>query len=164
MGSGISGIIDRTRKNHAIEHGTVSVLLERGARTPIAGNATPWGFFIYGYATTEEVEKAAAEALHRLHAGESELAVSPYCGTNLVVGALLAGLLSGVILRGHEGRVRRLPVAMTAILLSTMLGRPIGNMVQRHYTTLADVEGIEITRTSTLQLGRFAIHRIATSG
>ena len=156
-------IVKRTRQNHAIEHGTVAVLLEKGARTPLAGNATPGGFLIYGYLAVEDVRSAADEALHRMQAGERELAVSPYCGTNLVVGALLAGVLSGIILGRSKGRLQRMPAAMTAILVSTLLGRPIGSMVQQRYTTLADVEGVQITGISTLRLGRFAIHRLRTS-
>jgi hypothetical protein len=150
------------RQNHAIEHGTVAVLLERGARTPLAGNATPGGFNIYGYVSTEDVDSAASEALHRLQNGNSELAVSPYCGTNLMVGALLAGLLLGVIMGRSRSRLRRLPVAAFAVVGSTLLGRPLGNMVQRRFTTLADVEGVEIAGIRCIKLGKFNVHRIST--
>ena len=156
-------IFKRTRQNHAIEHGTVAVLLERGAHTPLAGNATPVGFFIYGYLAGEDVRSAADEALRRMQAGERELAVSPYCGTNLVVGALLAGVLSGIILGKSRGRLKRMPVAMGAILVSTLLGRPLGSIIQQRYTTLAHVDDIQITGISTLRIGRFAIHRLKTS-
>ena len=156
-------IFKRTRQNHAIEHGTVAVLLARGVHTPLAGNATPGGFFIYGYLAGEDVRSAADEALRRMQAGERELAVSPYCGTNLVVGALLAGVLSGIILGKTKGRLKRMPAAMGAILVSTLLRRPLGSMVQRRYTTLAHVDDIQITGISTLRIGRFAIHRLNTS-
>ena len=62
-------IIDRTRQNHAIEHATVVTLLERGARPPLGGNATPGGFYIYGKLSKAEVASAASEALRRLERG-----------------------------------------------------------------------------------------------
>ena len=46
-----------------------------------------------------DVAAAARDALDLLKAGNSELAISPYCGTNIVtfavVGALAAKLFSG---------------------------------------------------------------------
>ena len=68
----------------------------------MAGIASPAGFHLYGSLSTKDVSAAASEALQRLRSGERELAVSPYCGTNLIVGALLAGVLSGIIM-GREG-------------------------------------------------------------
>ena len=156
-------VIDRVRQNHAIEHGTVAVLLERGARTPLGGNATPGGFNIYGYVSQEDVDSASSEALRRLQGGDSELAVSPFCGTNLMVGALLAGLVLGAIMGRSRGRFRRLPLAAIGVVGSTLLGRPLGNIVQRHLTTLADVERVEITGIGRIKLGRFTVHRVRTA-
>ena len=155
-------IIDRTRQNHAIEHATVAVLLERGARPPLAGNATPGEFYIYGKVSKEEVASAASEALGRLKQGARELAVSPYCGTNLVVGALIAGLISAIIMGRTRGRLRRIPVVATAVLGSALLGRPVGNMIQRRYTTLADVEDVEITGVNSISVRGFMFHRVRT--
>ena len=157
-----SSVIDRARQNHAIEHGTIATLLEKGAHTPLSGNATPGGFYIYGRVSTEEVASAASEALRRLQKGDRELAVSPYCGTNLVVGALIAGLISGIIMGRTRGRLQRIPVMAAAILGSTLLGRPLGNIVQRRYTTLADVEDVEITGVKSISVGSFKVHRVRT--
>ncbi len=158
----ITRLIRRVRQNHALEHATIEVLLERGARPPIGGNAALGGFFIYGRLPTEEVASAASEALQRLHGGERDLAVSPYCGTNLVVGAVLAGLLSGIIIRRKGILLQRLPIAAVAIMGASLMARPLGNEVQRRYTTLADLRGIHISSVRCIRAGDYAVHRVNT--
>jgi len=142
--------LDRTRQNHGIEHGTVTVLLEQGVRPPIAGLATPWGFVIYAGVPVEKIQSAVAEALGGLQEGNRELAVSPFCGTNLLVGFLIAGLATALIMRKREGQLRRLLMVAGAIALSTVLRRPIGNELQRRFTTLADVDNVEIANVRCL--------------
>ena len=152
-------IVDRIRRNHAIEHATIAGLLERGAATPIAGYATPGGFHVYGGGSGEAVLKAAVEALDRMRAGERELAVSPHCGTNLVVGALLAGLLSGMLLRDRK---RRLPLAAAAVAGAVCASRPLGALVQRRFTTLASVDSMRVAGVRTMRLGPITVHRVRT--
>ena len=157
-------IVRRVRQNHAIEHATVALLLGRGIRPPLGGYSTPGGFLIFARASTEVVAKAAHDALDRLHSGERALAISPHCGTNLVTGALLAGLVSGLITKRGRGKERRqsFAAAVVAILVATVAGRPIGNHLQRCYTTLADVANIEIAGIRCLWSGPLPAHRIQT--
>ena len=155
-------VIDRIRRNHAIEHGTVAVLLERGARPPLGGYGTPGGFFIYGNLSTEDVSSAAAEALGRMQEGERELAVSPFCGTNLMVGALLAALVVRIAGRASKQRVGRIPLVMLGVLGSMWLRRPVGAMVQRHLTTLSGVANVEIIETKRHQFAGRTLHRVHT--
>ena len=84
--------ITQIRRNHALEHGTVAVLMERGVATPLGGYSTRRGFFILGRASAELVGEAAGEALARIVDGQRQLAISRHCGTNLVTSAVLAGL------------------------------------------------------------------------
>ena len=156
-------IVDRTRQNHALEHATIAVLLQEGSPTPLAGNATPGGFFVYGKVTTEELEGAVSEALERLQAGERDLAVSPYCGTNFVVGALVAGLLTGLIGGTSRRRLGRIPLMATAIIGAAWLGRPLGSLVQRRYTTLPYVENLVVTAIRGVRLGGYTAHRVRTA-
>ena len=159
----IASAIRHVRQNHALEHATVAVLLERGMRPPLGGYSTPGGFFIFGKAPTDVVSNAASDALGRLMEGQKALAISPHCGTNLVAGAVLAGLLSALIMGRRGRRLRRLTAAAVAIIGATLVGRPLGNALQRRYTTFADVTGMEITGTSRLwDQGAFTIHRIGT--
>ena len=154
--------VRRVRQNHGIEHATVAILLERGVRPPLGGYSTPGGFFIFSRASTEELADVAGQALHRLQAGTRELAVSPYCGTNLAVGALLAGMVSAVIMGRGEKRFQRIPAAALGIIVATLVSRPLGNALQRRYTTLAEVEDVEITGIRRLWGGAYTLHRIST--
>ena len=93
--------IDAVRKNHALEHATVAVLLERGVSPPLGGYSLPNGFIIWAKAAPGDVSNAAHEALQLLEEGHSDLAVSSYCGTNFVAAALLGGLAALVAGQGR---------------------------------------------------------------
>ena len=158
----IGRLVRGIRRNHALEHATIAMLMEGGVRPPLGGYSTPGGFFVLCRAPSDLLRQAANEALQRLREGHKELAVSPYCGTNLVAGALLSGLLAAVILGRGRQRFQRIPAAATAILLATLVSRPLGNALQRRYTTLADVEGMEIVGIRRVWAGPFTVHRVRT--
>src|SRR3972149_11075566 len=102
----IKKTVDAVRRNHALEHATVSILMGRlGPGVRMVGRATQSGFYIYGDVPTDRLEEAAAEGLARLKRGEAGLAVSPLCGTNLAVAGLLAGGSSPLAVgtRGRRG-------------------------------------------------------------
>ncbi|HEY8490231.1 MAG TPA: DUF6391 domain-containing protein [Dehalococcoidia bacterium] len=145
----VGPLLERVRRNHALEHATVSVLLSRlGPTVRLVGRATPDGFYIYGNVPTEELTAAVQEGLARMRRGESHLAVTPLCGTNIAVAGLLAGLAS-VLAMGGGNRANRLPNAMTAAMLAVVAAQPLGRLVQKYVTTspdLADVEVAEIRR------------------
>src|SRR5436853_4329170 len=87
--------IDAIRRNHALEHATVSVMLAQiGPTVRLVGRAVPNGFYIYGRVPTELIQHSAEEGLARLKRGEAHLAVTPLCGTNLAVAGIVAGSLS----------------------------------------------------------------------
>ena len=157
-----AGLFRRIRQNHGLEHATIATLIEAGIRPPLGGNATGGGFFVYGRITTETLERAAFLALERLRQGQSDLAVSPYCGTNLVVGAFVAGLVSRLLMGNRRGPRRSFATLVLAILGAALVGRPLGGVIQRRYTTLADVQSLEITGVKCLRAGNFTIHRVST--
>ena len=159
----IAEVIRRVRRNHALEHATVAVLLERGMRPPLGGYSTSGGFFIFGRASSEEVARAAHDALARMKEGQRELAISPYCGTNLAASAMLAGLVCALIMGPRRNRFRRIPAAAFGIIGATLVGRPLGAVLQRRYTTLADVDGVEITGVRRLWAGSYTLHRLSTT-
>ena len=156
-------VIDRIRRNHALEHATIAMLLEGpGLGVPLAGVATVNSFLLYGNVSTEAVTNAAEEALRRLRAGEHGLAVSPYCGTNLVMAALLTGLSSAIASRGKRG-IAKLPPMVTWAFWSSLASRPLGRLVQKRYTTLADMRGMEVGDVQRWGRGNWTVHRIKTS-
>ena len=157
-------IWDRTRRNHGLEHATITIMMERGtAKGLIGGNSIPDGFFVFGDVDTSAIEDAAAEALDRMGRGEEALAVSPFCGTNIVVAAALASMGAVLALqtagRGPNGWSRAFSNAMFGLFLS----RPMGRWVQRRYTTSPDVSGMAIKSVSRFKLGRLTVHKVSTA-
>ncbi len=157
-----TGVLERIRRNHALEHATIEVLIRAGkASPPLAGLATPGGFLVYGGVPTEALALAAGEALERLQNGERELAISPFCGTNIVVAAVLAGVGLAISL-GDKNRLQRLPSAISTTLFALLASRPLGRLVQKHLTTQADVEGLEVTGITRLGKGALTVHMVRT--
>ncbi len=150
------------RRNHALEHATISVLLGKvGQNTRLVARATSDGFYIYGNVPPEVIAGSATEALARLKRGESRLAVSPLCGTNLVVAGVLAGLAS-MLAVGNRSRLERLPTVLTAAVLAVVGAQPVGRLVQKHVTTSADVEGLEIVGVSRRGGGVVPLQKVET--
>jgi hypothetical protein len=136
--------MDSVRRNHALEHATISILLGRlGPGVRMVGRATRNGFYIYGDLPTNAIRESAKEALARLKRGEAGLAVSPLCGTNLAVAGILAGG-SSLLALGNQSRLQRLPNVLLSAVLAVLVAQPLGRLVQKHVTTSADVSGMEI--------------------
>ncbi len=156
--------LTQVRRNHALEHATVSLMLEEGVRGPLGGYSLPWGFFIVGNLSTEQLERIVETARSSLSAGNSEMAISPHCGTNIALAALLSGVLSRLALgRSKRFRWKRLPFVLGAVVLGTLLSRPLGNAVQRHLTTLPDIGALEVVCISKAWPGdQPRLHRVFT--
>jgi hypothetical protein len=154
------GVIDRVRRNHAIEHATIAVLAARGHRSPMGGYSTPGGFWVYGDIPSDGVAEAAEHALELLRAEESRLAVSPYCGTNLAVGIAGAVLLAGLVRSRVSSRAARVPLVAAAVLGAVMLKRPLGMAAQREITTLSEVGDAEVKGVRRMGFGRHVLHRV----
>ena len=156
------GFIRAVRQNHALEHATVALLMSKvKVGTRLLGRSTADGFYIYGDATTEAVSQAAEEGLSRLKKGEYNLAVSPFCGTNLVVTAVLAGLAAMFAMRNTE-RNDRLPNVLLASLAAVVVAQPLGRIAQKHITTSTDVADVDIVNVSDTSTGKHTRHKIKT--
>jgi hypothetical protein len=140
----MADLIGTVRRNHGLEHATISVMLRRlGRDIRTVGRATRDGFFLYADVPAELVEECADEALRRMKAGEGHLAVSPFCGTNIAVaGALTAG--ASLLAIGRSARADRLPNAMLASMLAIVIAQPLGRLLQKHITTSPDLADTEI--------------------
>ena len=156
-------IINAVRRNHALEHATISVLLSRhGPHTRVLGRAAPDGFYIYGDVPTDRLKEFAHEGLARLQRGESHLAVSPLCGTNLAVAGLLAGLASYSAIACRNNRLDSLPGALMAAMLAVLAAQPLGRLVQKRFTTLAEVDGVRIVSVDLLGGRLPGVHKVRT--
>ena len=149
------------KRNHALEHATIALLVERGIKGAVAGNATTGGFLIYGDLPTDQLTQTVAEALGRLQQGERHLAISRFCGTNLVVGALLAGAGSLLAL-GRQDRWRRMPLVLGTTLGSILAARPLGALMQRYVTTDTDLAFLIVTGVTSRGVGPYTVHHVAT--
>jgi hypothetical protein len=137
---------EAVRRNHALEHATVAVLLARHGPRRIAGRASVDGFLLFGDVDIDEVTSCAREALQRLQAGQSSLAVSPLCGTNIAVaGFVAAAAATSVVSLGS--RSGRFPNAFAAAMLGVILSQPVGRLVQERLTTSPDLANVEVLGT-----------------
>lgn len=151
------------RRNHALEHATIAVLLRSLGRTiRLAGIATPTGFYLYGNLNRKEVRSAANEALTRMQCGESHLAISPLCGTNLVLGGALISL--GIILPSkNSSPILNLFGSIIFSLLGAALMQPVGKFVQKHVTTNPNLDGVTITHVRNGAISKRPYFKIETT-
>ncbi len=158
--------ISETRRNHALEHATLHMLAAQHPTSPMAGHSNPTGFFILGNFATDEVQSAVAQALSRLRAGESELAIHAGCGTNLATSALMAGTLAWFAMRGAKstlGRILRLPFAVVFALVGFALSKPLGPVIQAKITTDANMGSLQVLEVRPSLRGRVTAHRVITA-
>jgi hypothetical protein len=151
-------ILDRVRRNHALEHATINVLSQRHKGFSAQGNSTPWGFHlnIYGPVDEEQVATAVEEAYTRLNAGEEKLALHPNCGTVLLTTATMASLAAGATFSLERRRQDRpsfnlavllgaLPMTILAVSVALIASRPLGMTFQRRYTVDPHLGDLRVT-------------------
>ena len=155
----MQGLTRRTRQHHAIEHATIHVLSARFPQQRFSGHSDPFGFTIYADVETSEMRRAVGDALLRLQAGESRLAIHPNCGTNLATTGVLVALIALLIGRMRRGVLERFSAALLLILPTLVFSRPLGFHLQA-YTTLADVQDrwlIDIRATGAESLHAYRV-------
>ena len=164
-------LLDRVRRNHALEHATINVLTERHKGFSAQGNSTPWGFHlnIYGQVDEDKIAAAVEEAYTRLKAGEKKLALHPTCGTVLLTTATMATLAAQATFSLERRRQNQpfynlaillgaLPVAILAVFVALIASRPLGMTLQARYTVdpeLGDLRVTSIREVSPSPVTRF---------
>jgi hypothetical protein len=133
------------RRNHALEHATIVVMMEKEPGRKLSGFSTDEGFFVQGVRSMEEVESAAREALRRLRGGEKGLAIHRNCGTTIVA----ANLLTAIFFIGSLalGLYLNWPIYLLivgAIILAFALRVPLSLFLQRFVTTDTDLSNAEV--------------------
>ena len=144
------------RRNHALEHATIVVMMEREPRRMLNGISTDDGFFVQGVRSISEVESAAREAMRRLQNGEKRLAIHRNCGTTIVAANLLAAIfflvalgLSFVYLDGSNLYL----MILGSVVLAFALRIPLSLILQRFVTTDADLKNAEVGWVEPAQPG-----------
>ena len=145
------------RRNHALEHATIAVMMEREPGRKLNGFSTDDGFFVQGVHSISEVESAARGALRRLQNGEKRLAIHRNCGTTIVAANLLAAILFlvalvlGVLYLGVGGDLYLM--ILGSVVLAFALRVPLSLLLQRFVTTDADLENAEVGWVEPAQPG-----------
>jgi hypothetical protein len=144
------------RRNHALEHATIAVMMEREPGRKLNGFSTDDGFFVQGVRSIAEVESAAREAVRRLHSGEKRLAIHRNCGTTIVAANLLAAVFFLValglgFLYLDESYLYLL--ILGSVVLAFALRVPLSLLLQRFVTTDADLTNAEVGWVEPAQPG-----------
>jgi hypothetical protein len=149
------GFIGDVRRNHALEHATVSLLLARlGPDLRLIGRATVDGFYIYGDVPSDLLAQCAQEGLARLKRGEEFWAVTHLCGTNIATAGALAALSTMAVI-GTAQRRDKVANAIVASIVAVTVAQPLGRLIQRHITTSPDLAGTEIVAVESRGNGRY---------
>jgi hypothetical protein len=159
-------LVSRIRRNHGLEHATIHVLIQYQPFQSLVGRSDWGGFSIYGQVETQQLEAAAREALARMQAGESQLAVHPRCGTLLATTGVLSGTAAFLALGvgGSRSRFRwaYLPEALLAATAAAIVAQPLGLLLQQYVTTSSDVGRLQIVRVYKQRGGSVPVHRVET--
>lgn len=158
-------MIDRTRRNHGLEHATITLLAQKHRGLSMAGRSTHHGFYLYGNLSAAEIEEAAQTALQRMKAGERHLAVHPNCGTNFVVAgfaAALAAFFGFFGARNWRERLERLPIVASLATFALIFAQPVGLTLQRDVTTSGDMRDMEIVSIEPRGFGNMQVHFVTT--
>ena len=144
------------RRNHALEHATIVVMMEREPGRKLNGFSTDDGFFVQGVRSIAEVESAAREAMRRLQNGEKGLAIHRNCGTTIVAANMLAAIfflaalgLGFLYLGGNYLYL----LILVSVLLAFSLRVPLSLLLQRFVTTDADLTNAEVGWVEPAKLG-----------
>ena len=133
------------RRNHALEHATIVVMMEREPGRKLNGFSTDDGFFVQGVRSMEEVDSAAREALRRLRRGQKRLAIHRNCGTTIVAANLLTAVL--FIISLGVGIYMDWPLYLMvvgSVVAALLLRVPLSLLLQRFVTTDADLSNAEV--------------------
>ena len=160
----IKNLVNAVRRNHALEHATITLMLAEEGPMRVVGRAGTDGFHVYANITRDKLERFAQRALERMQAGEASLAVSPLCGTNIAVAGILAGAGSYLAIgSSRKGGLDAITRAIMMGMLAVVASQPLGRLVQKNYTTSPDVEGLRIVSVEPVGGGRLGVHKVRTT-
>lgn len=160
----LKNLVNTVRRNHALEHATITLMLAEEGPMRVVGRAGTDGFHVYANVTREKLESFAHRALERLQGGEASLAVSPLCGTNIAVAGILAGTASYLAIgSSRKGGVDAITRAIMMGMLAVVASQPLGRLVQKNYTTSPDLDGMRIVSVEPVGGGRLGVHKVRTA-
>ncbi len=151
-----------TRRNHAVEHATLKILARKYDDKSLAGHSNPTGFYLFGEIAPDDLSSAITEAMTRLRAGESDLAIHPGCGTNAATSVILPATFAFLPMqraRSNLWRFLLIPFALGLAVFGYLLSKPLGPWLQRNLTTEADLGNLQVMEIRPV---RKRVHRVIT--
>lgn len=141
--------IQNIRRNHALEHATITILRRKGELGALGGISGPRGFWLLGDIDPTTLQEAVDEAMLRLKAGEKHLAIQQQCGANYAVPGMLAGFAAWLIMlmpgkKNLKTQFNRLPMVMLAVTMVTIVAAPLGPVAQQLFLTDADLGDMRV--------------------
>jgi hypothetical protein len=158
----IMNLIQAIRRHHAIEHASLSIVTAKYPELHLAGYSDHQGFWVVGDVETDKMLAAVDEAIVRLQAGESELAIHPNCGTNFAAAGLIAGSLAWLCMLGGRSFKRQLdrwPFVVSLVTIGLVVSQPLGPYLQANYVTDANIGARKVKEIIISKRGSVKVHR-----
>lgn len=156
----------KVRSNHALEHATLHILSTKVTRARVSGLSDAGGFWLLGNIPTDLVMESAREALQRMQAGETGLAIHENCGSNLVPSIVVSGGLAWLAMAGTgdslRKKARRIPLAVLMALLGFEAAKPVGPVLQSKTTSTDHFNGMLVREVLCYKPYTFTVHRVTT--
>ncbi len=151
------------RKHHAIEHASLNILQSKFPGLRLAGYSDLTGFLVVGEVETDKLLTAVNEAITRLKAGETVLAIHPNCGTNFAAAGLVAGSLAWLSMLGRnrsfKKQLDRWPMVVSLVTLGMIGAQPLGPYLQANVTTDPNIGDIRVKEIVISKHGTVKSHR-----
>lgn len=156
----------KVRSNHALEHATLHVLATKVTQAKVSGLSDAGGFWLLGEVPTDLVFESAREALERMQAGETGLAIHENCGSNLVPSIAVSGVLAWLAMAGAgkdpRKKVVRFPLAVVLALIGFEAAKPAGPLLQEKAVSTDHVTSMLVREVRCYKPYGLVIHRVTT--
>ena len=161
------GPVSMVRRNHGLEHATLNLLAAEFPSRSFAGHSDSKGFWIIGAVSTDKLLETVQQALKRMKAGESNLALHANCGTNFVTAGVVAGSIAWLGTLGNANsfskKLNRWPLLIMIVTGSFIAAQPLGKKVQARVSTSGDPGSLVVKQISRYERKGPALHRILTT-
>lgn len=161
------GPVSLVRRNHGLEHATLTLLSQRYPYIPFAGYSDTKGFWIIGNVSTDELLDTAQKALRRMKSGERSLAVHPNCGTNFVTAGLIAGSLAWLVSLGRANNFKKKldqwPLMVLVVTGTFIAAQPLGPKMQAIVTTSGIPGNLVVKQIVRYERQGRGLHRVITA-
>lgn len=161
------GPVSMIRRNHGLEHATLNLLTAEFPSRSFAGHSDNKGFWIIGEISTDKLLETVQQALTRMKAGESTLALHANCGTNYVTAGVIAGSIAwlGTLASANSfsKKLNRWPLLVMVVTGSLIAAQPLGKKAQARISTSGDPGNLVVKGITRYERKGPTLHRVITT-